>query len=148
MSMHYISKVSLSLVCEDTQEEQISIATPQDVFQADFVQRELINADREKFVILHLNCRHVVIAYDVVAIGTLGYAPVHMREVFKAAIKNNAHTIIATHNHPSGDTEPSTEDLTLTRRLVDSGKLLGIEVLDSLILSYRGCYSLKEHGFI
>jgi DNA repair protein RadC len=85
----------------------------------------------------------------IVSVGTLSGAFVHPREVFKAAILGNAAAIILFHNHPSGDPDPSREDRELTLRLIQAGRILGIDVLDHVILGDEGrYYSFKEHGVL
>lgn len=144
----YVSKVSVSLVREELHAERTTISCPDDVFNLDFLRKEFDLADREKFIVLHLNAKNAVISYEVVSIGTLNSSLVHPREVFKAAILSNAGSIILCHNHPSGDTEPSDDDLALTKRLVDAGKFLGIEVLDHVVFAADNFMSLKERGVI
>jgi DNA repair protein RadC len=108
--------------------------------------REMGNADRESIYALHLNTRHQVDGVEEIAKGTVAGVDTHPREVFKGAILNNARAIILAHNHPSGDTTPSREDIALTKQLVSAGKLLGIQVLDHVIVSDQGCRSLNETG--
>ena len=91
--------------------------------------------DREHFVVLHLDNKHRVIAAEVAGIGTLNQALVHPREVFKAAILNNAQAIICGHNHPSGDLTPSPEDHAIESRLRNAGDIIGIRLLDFVIVS-------------
>ena len=113
--------------------------------------RELIgdDLDREVFGILLVNTRNRVTAMHIVSVGTLSGAFVHPREVFKAAILGNAAAIILFHNHPSGDPDPSREDRELTRRLIDAGRILGIDVLDHVVLGDEGRYfSFKERGLL
>ena len=113
--------------------------------------RELIgdDLDREMFGILLVDTRTRVTAIHVVSIGTLNGSLVHPREVFKCAILGNAAALVLFHNHPSGDPTPSREDIALTKRLVDAGKLLGIEVLDHLVLGGEGTFaSFKEQGLL
>ena len=98
----------------------------------------------EVFGILCLSTKHRVIAYHEVSRGTLDATLVHPREVFKAALLSNAASIILTHNHPSGDSTPSPDDHQLTRRLVDAGRLIGVEVLDHIIVGDGRYYSFKE----
>ena len=98
----------------------------------------------EVFAILCLSTKHRVIAYHEVSRGTLDATLVHPREVFKAALLSNAASIILTHNHPSGDPTPSPDDHQLTRRLVDAGRLIGVEVLDHIIVGDGRYYSFKE----
>ncbi len=94
-----------------------------------------------------LNTKNNITGINVVSIGSLNSSLVHPREVFKAAILGNAAAIILAHNHPSGDPSPSPEDLEITRRLVEAGKILGIEVLDHVIIGDRW-ESLKERGSV
>jgi DNA repair protein RadC len=77
--------------------------------------------------------------------GTISASLVHPREVFKAALLSNAHTIIVAHNHPTGELTPSDEDLQTTEQLVKVGRLLGVSVLDHIIVSFRGIKSLREY---
>ena len=105
--------------------------------------------DRETFVVALLSVRHRVLALNTVSVGCATQALVHPREVFKPAILAGAAAVIVCHNHPSGDPEPSAEDVALTRRLAAAGTLLGIEVLDHVILGELGRFvSLKERGAI
>jgi len=106
-------------------------------------------ADREMFGVLALNTRNRVIGFNIVSVGTLDSSLVHPREVFKFAITANASSVIFFHNHPSGDTEPSSEDINLTKRLVECGELLGIPVLDHIILAEpKKFLSMKARNFI
>ena len=100
--------------------------------------------DREHFVVLHLNARNRVVAAETVSIGSLVSSIVHPREVFKAAILNNAASVICGHNHPSGDLKPSQEDRDINTRLSAAGRLLGIDVLDFLIVSTSGYRSVDS----
>ena len=101
---------------------------------AAIVRQHLANVDREHFVVLLLNRKNGVIGINTVSVGSITASVVHPREVFKPAILANAVAIICAHNHPSGDPQPSNEDRALTARLVQGGKLLGIEVLDHVIV--------------
>ena len=97
--------------------------------------RELIaDADREHFVAIYLDARHVPTHVHIVSRGTTQNAPVHPREVFKGAYLANAAALVIAHNHPSGDVNPSPEDRAVTDRLREAGELLGIELLDALIV--------------
>lgn len=102
--------------------------------------------DREVFKTLLLNTKHHVIHTDTVAIGGLSSCLVHPREVFKAAIKYSAAAVILAHNHPSGDPEPSPDDISLTKRFVDAGDVVGISVLDHIVIGKYGYVSLRERG--
>lgn len=105
--------------------------------------------DREVFFVMCLNTKNEVIAVHRCHVGSLNASIVHPREVFKAAILNNASSIIVSHQHPSGNIQPSKEDLHVTKRLVKGGEMLGIEVLDHVIVSDNDAYySFKEEGHI
>jgi len=83
-----------------------------------------------------------------VSIGTLNASLVHPREVFSEAISANAASVIFAHNHPSGDTEPSSDDLLITKRLVEAGKIMGIEVADHIVVTQNTFFSFKDKGLI
>jgi len=105
--------------------------------------------DREVFVIAMLTIRHRVIGVHTVSVGCLTSSLVHPREVFKPAILAGSAAILAAHSHPSGDPEPSPEDISLTRRLAAAGQLLGIELLDHVVLGEAGRFvSLRERGVL
>lgn len=91
--------------------------------------------DKEAFVVAFLNTKNRVIDHEVVSVGTINSSIVHPREVFRNAIINKANSVILCHNHPSGDLTPSTEDINITKRLKETGNLLGIKVLDHLIIN-------------
>lgn len=122
------------------------INSPADV--ADMVMEEMRNLDREHFRIMLLNTKNNVLGISHVSVGSLNSSIVHPRECFKEAIRRNANTIILLHNHPSGDPTPSREDIDITRRLAEGGKILGIEVLDHVIIGDKKYVSLKEQGII
>jgi len=109
---------------------------------------ELVHADREVFGVLVLNARHVAIRRVVVSIGSLNASIVHPREVFRAALLYSAASLVLAHNHPSGDPEPSDEDLSITRRLVQAGDLLGVGILDHIIIATGGIVSLRARGLL
>jgi DNA repair protein RadC len=100
--------------------------------------------DRERFVVASLTRKHAVIAVEVVAVGTLDALLVHPREVFKAAIRRSAAAVLVAHNHPSGDPTPSAEDHALTRRLLEAGEVVGVQVLDHLVIGAGRYVSLRE----
>lgn len=120
------------------------IRKPEDA--ADLFQQFIGDCDRESFCILCLNTKNEPTAMHQVSCGTLNASIVHPRETFKLAVLANSASIIACHNHPSGDPTPSPEDVELTERLRDSGTLLGIELLDHIILGNGTFTSLKERG--
>ena len=110
---------------------------------------DIASADREVFVVLHLDTRNRVVAHETTSIGSQNASLVHPREVFKAAILKGATSIILAHNHPSGDPAPSKEDIDLTHRLAEAGGLMGIEVLDHVVVAPPGeSVSMKELGIV
>lgn len=115
---------------------------------AKIIETYLAGADREYFVALVLDQKRRVNALNLVSIGTLTLALVHPREAFKPAILANASAVIFGHNHPSGDPEPSREDIELTRRLTATGELLGIDVLDHIVIGHEAHVSLADRGMI
>ena len=123
--------------------ERPKIRKPQDILP--YVQ-PYIRRKQEYFVCITLNGAGEVIETRVVTVGLLDSAQIHPREVFADALADRAAGVILVHNHPSGNLEPSPEDIAITRQLVEAGKLLGIEVLDHIIISPSGHLSLKERG--
>jgi DNA repair protein RadC len=110
--------------------------------------RDLFRARKEHFVVLLLNARHEMQARETVSIGSLNASIVHPREVFLPAILHSAASVVLVHNHPSGDPEPSEEDLSITRRLVQVGELVGIGVLDHVIVAAHGLVSLRARQLL
>jgi DNA repair protein RadC len=121
-----------------------TVRTPADV--AALVGPDMRYLDREHFRVLLLNTRHHVLGVEEVAVGGLDSAPIHPREVFKAAIRCSAAAVILVHNHPSGDPQPSADDLRITARLRDAGRVVGIEVLDHVVVGDGRFVSLRERG--
>ena len=107
-----------------------------------------IDREKEHFWTIGLNTRNVVKYVDLTSLGTLNASLVHPREVFRLAVMKGIASIILGHNHPSGDSEPSEEDIRLTRRLVEAGKILGIEVLDHIIVANSNHLSFKAQGLM
>ena len=123
-----------------------AIRSPEDA--AGLVMEEMRHLDREHFRAILLNTKNQVIATDNVSVGTLNSSAVHPRELFRNAIKRSAAALILLHNHPSGDPAPSREDIDITGRLVQTGKIVGIEVLDHVIIGDNKFTSLKAEGLI
>jgi DNA repair protein RadC len=110
--------------------------------------RAYAEAQREHFLVIHLNARHVPASLEVVSIGTLSSSLVHPREVFRTAIGEGSASLILVHNHPSGDPSPSPDDIEITSRLCKVGELVGIEVLDHVILAQERYFSFREEGLL
>ncbi|AIQ37200.1 DNA repair protein RadC [Paenibacillus sp. FSL R5-0345] len=121
------------------------IRSPQDAYE--LLYSELAYLQKEHFVCLFLNTKnHIIGQPETISIGSLSSAIVHPREVFRAAIKRSSAALICAHNHPSGDPTPSSEDISLTSRLIQAGEIVGIDVLDHLIIGDSRYVSLKEKG--
>lgn len=124
----------------------IAISGPKSV--ADYLTEDMRYLDREHFVVLMLNTKGRIICKETVSIGDLSSTIVHPREVFKGAVKHSAAAIIAVHNHPSGNSDPSQEDINITNRLVEAGKILGIKVLDHIVIGDGTYSSFKDSNLI
>jgi DNA repair protein RadC len=122
------------------------IRSPEDALQ--LLRPRFKNQQREMFLVVLLNARHEVMSVETVSIGSLNSTVVHPREVFRPAILQSAAAILVAHNHPSGDPEPSEEDLSITKRLVQCGELLGISVLDHVIVATRGLVSFRARQLL
>jgi DNA repair protein RadC len=122
------------------------IRSPHDIY--DLLSTDLRYLQHELFVCVFLNSKNHVIGTETLSVGSLNTSVVHPREVYKSAIKRSCASIICVHNHPSGDPTPSREDIELTERLIASGKIVGIDMLDHVILGGDSFYSLKEQGVI
>jgi DNA repair protein RadC len=120
------------------------LADPEKVYL--LIKSKLKNYHKEHFYIIALDSRNHSIAE--VSVGSLNESIVHPREVFAEAIKNRAASVIFVHNHPSGDPEPSEDDIVITERLVEAGKILGIEVIDHIIVAKDSFFSFKNKGMI
>jgi DNA repair protein RadC len=127
-------------------DERYVIRSPED--GAKYVMEDMRFLSQEHFVCLYLNTKNQVIHRKTVFIGSLNASIVHPREVFKEAIKRSAASVICAHNHPSGDPTPSREDIEVTKRLAECGRMIGIELLDHLIIGDRKFVSLKEKGYV
>jgi len=119
--------------------------TPKDVYER---LSEYRTAKKEHFFVFYLDSRNQETKCEIISVGILNSSIVHPREVFEPAVKHLACQIIVAHNHPSGSLEPSKDDLEITQRLVKSGEILGIELLDHIIVTKNGYFSFKEHKLI
>lgn len=126
-------------------EEKPEILTPEDVWKlcADFR-----SSKKEHFAAFYLDTQNRLIERQIISIGTLNASLVHPREVFEPAVALHAASVIVAHNHPSENTEPSGDDLAVTKRLVEAGMILGITVIDHVILAPNGFASLKDKRLI
>ncbi|ENQ3077943.1 DNA repair protein RadC [Bacillus sp. JJ864] len=127
-------------------QNRYSIRNPEDC--ARYMMEEMRFLQQEHFVCLYLNTKNQVMHRQTVFIGSLNASIVHPREVFKEAFRRAAASIICLHNHPSGDPTPSREDIEVTKRLVECGRIIGIEILDHIIIGDHKFVSLKDKGHI
>lgn len=122
------------------------IRTSEDAFN--HYRGPMKNLRKELFSVMLLNTKHKLIRTVQICEGALNAAYVEPREVFNQAIRASAHGVILTHNHPSGDTEPSDNDINLTRRLAEAGKLVGIKVVDHLIIGDNSYFSFADNDLL
>ncbi len=129
-----------------TKVNNYKIKGPEDV--SNLLMEEMRYLNKEAFNILLLNTKHNVISVENISIGSLNASIVHPREVFNRAIKRSSSAIILAHNHPSGDPKPSGEDINITKRLIEAGNIIGINVLDHIIIGDGIYFSMKEQEMI
>ena len=129
-----------------TYDDRYVIRSPED--GANYVMNDMRFLMQEHFVCLYLNTKNQVIHRQTIFIGSLNASIVHPREVFKEAFRRSAASIICFHNHPSGDPTPSREDIEVTKRLVECGKMIGIEILDHVVIGDKKYVSMKEKGYM
>lgn len=122
------------------------VRSPEDGYN--LLHQFLGNVDREHFVVVCLDTKNQPTNTNVCHIGSLNASIVHPREVMKPAILSNAASILVGHNHPSGNPEPSQEDIQVTRKLVEAGKIMGIDILDHIVMGDDSFVSLKEKEYI
>lgn len=125
-------------------EERATVRSPQDVYN--LLMAEMALLDQEHLRVVLLNARNQVLAIHELYRGTVNTALVRPAEVFREAVREGCPAVIVVHNHPSGDPTPSADDAAMTRRLVEAGAILEIEVLDHVVIARRGFASLREQG--
>ncbi len=140
--------ITTRLVCEARLpfSDRIQVSSPADV--AGVLQEYFRDKDREEFLIVLLNTANVITGLSQISVGGLAASVVEPRQVFKVAVLANAAALILAHNHPSGNPEPSREDIRITRQLVEAGQLMGIPVHDHLIIAGATYISLAERGLM
>ncbi|MBI4152325.1 DNA repair protein RadC [Candidatus Woesearchaeota archaeon] len=128
------------------EEKHLKISTPQDIMT--FISPELSHLQQEHCVGIFLDTRNQIIKKETIFIGTVNASVIHPREILKVGISEGAAAFILVHNHPSGDPQPSDEDVVVTNQLREAGKIIGIEFLDHIIIGKRKYYSFKEENGI
>ncbi len=115
---------------------------------AEYIAEEVKTLEQEHFIGIYLDTKNRILAKKTLFIGSLNRSLVHPREVFKEALRHGCASIIVVHNHPSGDPTPSPQDISITKRLIEVGELMGIELLDHLVIGTDGYISMKEEKYI
>jgi len=128
------------------EEAKPKINSPEDVYRR--LYPAMRESKKEHFIELCLDTKNQILKEETVSVGSLNANIVHPREVFKTALAESAAHIIVVHNHPSGDPTPSREDIEITKKLVEAGKIIGIDVLDHVIIGNDRHFSMKEAGHI
>lgn len=126
-------------------EERFTIRSPEDA--ATFLMQDMTSLQQEHFVCLFLNVKNRVLHKQTIFVGSLNASIVHPREIFREAVKRSAASIICSHNHPSGIPTPSPEDIDVTTRLYEAGKIVGVDLLDHVIIGDHQFISMKEKGY-
>jgi DNA repair protein RadC len=122
-----------------------AITSPSEIVK--FIQSEIEDYSKEHFFVISFDVRNRILGIDKTSKGTLSASLVHPRETFESAIRRHAAQIIVAHNHPSGDCEPSEDDVRITKRLYEAGKIMGIELLDHIVVTKDNYTSLKDKNF-
>lgn len=142
--MHTVLELN-KRISTPTQKEYV-ITSPEDA--ASYLYSKISTKSTEHFAAVLLNSKNRIIGFEIISHGSINSSVVHPREVFNSAIVNHAAGIIAAHNHPSGNPTPSKEDKDLTNNLAESGKMIGIPLLDHIIVGHNCYFSFKEHCLI
>jgi len=132
-------------------EKNVVLTNPQKTYE---ILKTILKAEskndqmKEHFWVIGLNARNIIQYIELTSLGTLNTNLVHPREVFEPAVRNLVAQIVVAHNHPSGDPEPSEDDLTMTKTLEEAGKILGIEILDHIIIAENKYFSFSDNNLI
>jgi DNA repair protein RadC len=129
------------------QDSKIKVDKSEDVariFQDLLKLEDSIDQEKEHYFVMHLDARQRINLVELVAVGILTHATIHPRETYRRAVAHGSASIIIAHNHPSGDVDPSTDDVLATRKLQEAGEVLGIPLLDHIIFSETGFYSFTR----
>ncbi|WP_042375644.1 RadC family protein [Neobacillus jeddahensis] len=140
-----IAALKLARLNPSTTEQRFAIRSPEDAYN---YLKDMQYLKREEFVCLGLNTKNEVLFRETIFTGSLNASIVHPRETFLALIKRSCASAIVAHNHPSGQPDPSREDIEVTKRLAEVGKVVGIEILDHVIIGHERFVSLKEKGYL
>ncbi len=137
-------RINDPLHSSDKSKKSKALLKPDDVYK--MIKPKFARLKKEHFVLLSFDTRNRVIGFDTISVGTLNASLVHPRELFGIAIRRHAASVIIVHNHPSGDPDPSDEDIKVTAKLVEAGKLMGIQVLDHIVVAQDSFYSFNSEN--
>ena len=129
---------------ENTKDKIEHAGQAAEVCRALLLMEDKTSREREHLYVLGMNCKNEVLYVELCSLGTLTQSLIHPREIYRIAVLKGAASIIAVHNHPSGNPEPSREDITITRRLTEAGEVLGIKLLDHIIIDGDEHKSIKS----
>jgi DNA repair protein RadC len=132
-------------MAKEIHKDSLKLVTPQSV--ANYYMQDMRHLTREQVKLLMMDSKNKIIKDITISAGTVNTSLMPIREIFVQAFKYEAVNIIVLHNHPSGDPAPSSEDIRVTKRLADAGKLIGITLMDHIIIGDNRYISLKEHGY-
>ena len=133
-------------LAEEEKKRYKPVTSPEGIYK--IVSAKITNFSKEHFYVISLDIRNNFIGIDEISVGTLTASLVHPRETFESAIRRHAASIIIAHNHPSCETDPSEDDLKITKRLIEAGKIMGIEVLDHIIFTTKSYLSFKDKNLL
>lgn len=134
--------IETELLHEKDQNKSQAVASPEHIAQV--IRKKIRNWNKEHFYVISFDNRNRIVGTDLLTVGTLNSSLVHPRETFEKAISHHAASIAVSHNHPSGDPNPSEADISVTKRLKEAGELMGIGLLDHVIISKQGMYSFRD----
>lgn len=132
-------EISRRALCETAMESDV-MNSPQEIVR--WLQSEIGNEVQEKFMVLYLDTHNRIISWRVLFVGTINQSAVYPREIFREALLCGSTHVILVHNHPAGDLTPSMNDIAMTQRMMEAGRLMGVRVLDHLIVTSSGWYSI------
>ncbi len=145
-AMQIVAVFELNKRLHYSRNQNKKIQAASDIFE--YMAGRVPDETKEHLFVLHLNTKNQITKTELVSVGTLNAALIHPREVFKSAIKESAHAIILVHNHPSGDTEPSSADKQVTELLKKASAVIQIDLLDHVITGKTGWFSFRESGIL
>ena len=140
-SIKAVFEIALRIIATE-QKESFSITRPSELYE--IVKKDLYGKTKEHLYVISLDSRNKCISKDLISIGTVNETLIHPREIFRTALHKNATYIALAHNHPSGDTTPSDEDIKVTQRVASAGSILGVSLIDHLVVSDRTFTSIKS----